>query len=68
MIQFFIDNGAMLVTTLVAIMYVFKLIANLTPGLADDGLFKKLDSMFDIIIPNYTSQSEKEDDDKNASK
>ena len=70
MIKFFIENGTMIVATLVAVMYAFKLIANLTPGLGDNGIFVKLDNFFDAIIPNYTSQIEKEDDEneRNASK
>jgi len=63
MIKYFIENGSVIVAALVAIMYAFKLIANLTPGLGDDGIFVKLDRFFDAIIPNYTSQIEKEEDE-----
>lgn len=60
----------MIVAALVAIMYAFKLIANLTPGLGDNGIFVKLDNFFDAVIPNYTSQAEKEEDEdeRNTSK
>jgi len=60
MIKYFIENGASIVAVLVAVMYAAKLITNLTPGLADDGLFKKLDDFFDTIIPNYKKQNNDE--------
>ena len=62
MINYIIENGAAIVTGIVALMTVAKVVVNLTPSIEDNRLFGRLDNLLDAIIPNYVSQKEKKDE------
>lgn len=53
MIQYITENGADIVTILVAVMAALKVIVRLTPTLKDDNIFGKVDKVLEFIIPNY---------------
>ena len=53
MIQYITENGADIITILVAVMAALKVIARLTPTLKDDDIFGKVDKVLEFIIPNY---------------
>ena len=60
MFDYIIENGAAIVTGIVALMTVLKVIVNLTPSIEDNRLFGRLDNLLDAIIPNYTKASKDE--------
>lgn len=53
MIQYITENGADIITILVAVMAALKVIVRLTPTLKDDNIFGKVDKVLEFIIPNY---------------
>jgi hypothetical protein len=53
MIQYITENGADIITILVAVMAALKVIVRLTPTLKDDDIFGKVDKVLEFIIPNY---------------
>lgn len=53
MIQYITENGADIITILVAVMAALKVVVRLTPTLKDDDIFGKVDKVLEFIIPNY---------------
>lgn len=53
MIQYITENGADIITILVALMAALKVVVRLTPTLKDDDIFGKVDKVLEFIIPNY---------------
>lgn len=66
MFEFLSEHGTDIVAIIIAAMYLFKLVANMTPGVADDGVFKKLDDIFDALIPNYKLPDEEKENGESS--
>lgn len=65
MIEYITNNGGNILAVTVALMALAKVFVRLTPGIEDDAIFGKIDKLLEFIIPNYQSQSRKDEGQSN---
>tara|TARA_R110002096_G_scaffold111202_6_gene242848 strand:+ start:12807 stop:12986 length:180 start_codon:yes stop_codon:yes gene_type:complete len=59
MIEYIINNGANIISVIVALMALAKVFVRLTPSVSDDEVFGKIDKFLESVIPNYGSPKKK---------